>query len=223
MVFLYHNDAHKSVVTLKGEDYKYIVKVRRHQEGEHIALRSLAEPTLLSDYEITHIDGRSVTLTLVKTQTSIVSPEKDLHIGWCVIDSKSVEKVLATLNELGVRSISFIYCARSQRNFKPDLKRYNRILEASNQQCGRSDFITFHVYKSLEEFLKQTPNVVVFDFCDTPLKETEGITDVLIGAEGGFSQEEKELLKSYEVFRLHTPLVLRSQSAVIALASKILL
>ena len=46
---------------------------------------------------------------------------------------------------------------------------------------------------------------------------------VLIGCEGGFSQKEKEFLKKQERFRLDTPMVLRSESAVVAVASKIVL
>ncbi|WP_434657462.1 16S rRNA (uracil(1498)-N(3))-methyltransferase [Sulfurimonas sp. NW9] len=48
-------------------------------------------------------------------------------------------------------------------------------------------------------------------------------TTVLIGCEGGFSAKEKEFLKNQEVFRLDTPMILRSESAVLAVASKILL
>ncbi|MEO1938944.1 MAG: 16S rRNA (uracil(1498)-N(3))-methyltransferase, partial [Sulfurimonas sp.] len=41
--------------------------------------------------------------------------------------------------------------------------------------------------------------------------------------EGGFAPSEKELLQKQEVFRLKTPMVLRSESAALAVASKILL
>ena len=41
--------------------------------------------------------------------------------------------------------------------------------------------------------------------------------------EGDFSKVEKEFLKPLEVFRLDTPMVLRSESAVMAVASKVLL
>ncbi len=63
----------------------------------------------------------------------------------------------------------------------------------------------------------------MFDFCDNILQESSDFETVLIGCEGGFSKDEKELLSSLEVFRLDTPMVLRSESAVVAVASKILL
>ena len=62
----------------------------------------------------------------------------------------------------------------------------------------------------------------VFDFTDKTLGCENDFKTVLIGCEGGFSPREKELLKAQEVFRLDTPMILRSESAVMAVASKIL-
>ena len=223
MIFLYCDEAGKECVTLKGEQHKYLVKVRRHKEGEQIALRSVKNSKILHTYEITQISPRSLELVLVASQEMEVLPKRKLHIGWCMIDTKSIEKVLASLNEIGVASITFIYCARSQKNFKPDFKRFRRILEASNQQCGRSDFMEFEMCDSLEAFVARHSELKVFDFCETTLKNYDKIETVLIGSEGGFSEAERELLQNRERFRLDTPLVLRSESAAVAVAAKVLL
>lgn len=91
------------------------------------------------------------------------------------------------------------------------------------QQCGRTSYIEFDVYKNLADFMVKFPDTKVFDFTDNVLSGESDFKRVLIGCEGGFSPYEKEFLKSKEVFRLNTPLVLRSESAVVAIASKILL
>jgi 16S rRNA (uracil1498-N3)-methyltransferase len=122
-----------------------------------------------------------------------------------------------------VSKISFIFCQRSQKNFKIDFKRYERIVEASMQQSGRTSFLKFDSYKNIDSFIKEYPDTKVFDFTDTILESGVAFKRVLIGCEGGFSSEEKELLASQEVFRLKTPMVLRSESAVFSVASKILL
>lgn len=83
--------------------------------------------------------------------------------------------------------------------------------------------IEFEVCESLEIFVKEYPDSKVFDFVEKTLDEVEDIKTVIIGCEGGFSKKEKEFLNSQEVFRLDTPMVLRSESAVLAVASKILL
>ena len=223
MIFLFNEDAGNQTLHLRGEDFKYLIKVRRHKEGDLIAFRNPKSPAILYSYTISHILGREVVLTLVSQEEKEITPSQFLHVGWCVIDNKSIEKVLPMLNEIGVGKISFIYCDRSQKNFKPDLKRFERILRSSMQQCGRSVFMEFEIYKTLHDFLKDYPRVKVFDFCKNYLTKEAKFESVLIGCEGGFSKEEKALLADKEVFALPTPLVLRSESAVCAVASKILL
>lgn len=223
MIFIYDENASKPSLTIKGETFKYLIKVRRHAEGDILGFRNKADVKVYHTYKIVSIEGRSAQLELLSSEILEIKPKKNLHVAWCVIDSKSVEKVLASLNEMGVGKISFIYCDRSQKNFKPDIKRYERILEASNQQCGRTQLMEFAVYKNIESFIKEYPDTKVFDFCDTVLSEENDFEEVLIGCEGGFSKREKELLSSQDVFRLNTPMILRSESAVLAVSSKILL
>ncbi len=223
MRFLFDENAGKEQLTLKGESFKYIIKVRRHQVGEVLGFRRVEESSELYRYEIVSIDGRTATLVLRSKANEEVKAKKQLHIGWCVVDSKSVEKVLPLLNELGVSKITFIYCDRSQKNFKPDFKRYERILESSMQQCGRSEMMRFDEVKNIETFIDAHPETVVFDFCDEVLEDGSGINTILIGSEGGLSEAERTLLKAQKVVRLDTPMILRSETAATAIASKILL
>ena len=223
MIYIFDDEAGKEFLHVKGDLYKYLVKVRRHKEGDELCFRSRENIQTLYTYKIEHIEPRSLELSLLYSKIEEVKSEKSLHLAWCVIDSKSIEKVLPSLCEIGVDKISFIFCDRSQKNFKLDFKRFKRILEASMQQCGRSTYIEFDTYKNIKDFIKDFPDTKVFDFCDNTLKESANIETVLIGCEGGFSPQEKEMLSSLEVFRLDTPMVLRSESAVVAVSSKILL
>lgn len=223
MIYILEDDAGKDVIHVKGELYKYLVKVRRHSEGDELSMRSRKDIKYLHRYRVESIESRSMELALISSDVEEVKSKKNLHVAWCIIDPKSIEKVLPSLCEIGVERISFISCERSQRNFKFDFKRFERIIEASMQQSGRSSYIEFDTYKSVKEFIKEFPDTKVFDFCDNTLQDGADFKRVLIGCEGGFSNEEKEMLSSLEVFSLKTPMVLRSESAVVAVASKILL
>jgi 16S rRNA (uracil1498-N3)-methyltransferase len=223
MIFILHEEASKSILTLKGDLHKYIVKVRRQKKGDELYFRSKEDMTILHKYEITDVDGRSLDLKLISSTLLEVKSSQYLHIGWCVIDVKSIEKVLPSLNEIGVSKISFIYCDRSQKNFKLDFNRFERILDSSMEQCGRTSIMEFDTYKNIEEFIKEFPQTKVFDFCENILQDGNDFETVLIGCEGGFSKNERELLKTQENFRLDTPMVLRSESAALAVASKLLL
>jgi 16S rRNA (uracil1498-N3)-methyltransferase len=223
MIYILHEEASKEFFSIRGETHKYLVKVRRHKVGDVINFRNKEELQMLYAYEIIEIDGRSLELKLISSTLKEVKSEKELHIGWCIIDMKSIEKVLPSLSEIGVSKISFISCERSQNNFKLDFNRFERILEASMQQSGRSTFIEFDTFKNIKEFIKAYPQTKVFDFCENVLEDNSDIKTVLIGCEGGFSKEERAILSTQDNFRLNTPMVLRSESAVLAVASKVLL
>ncbi len=223
MIYILLDETPKEVFTLKGELFKYLVKVRRHDVGDKVYFRSKDHLATLYECEILSTQNRALKLQLISSKNYEIKAEKQLHIGWCVIDPKSIEKVLPSLSEIGVAKITFIACERSQKSFKLDFKRFERIMEASMQQCGRSSYIEFQKCDSLQNFLQQYPQTKVFDFCENLLEDASGFETVLIGCEGGFSPKERELFEGYEKFRLNTPMVLRSESAAVAVASKVLL
>jgi len=223
MVYLYHCEAGNERLHVKGEDFKYLIKVRRHGIGDELGFRNKDDIKILHSYKLQKIEPRSAVFERISSKVFEVKADKALHVGWCVIDNKSIEKVLASLNEIGVQKITFIYCERSQKNFRPDFKRFERILEASNQQCGRTEIMELVTCKGLAQFIEENPQTKVFDFTDNKLECESDFETVLVGCEGGFSVKEKEFLKNQEVFRLDTPMILRSESAVLAVASKILL
>ncbi len=223
LIYLFEDNAGQTLLRLKGELYKYLIKVRRHSLGDELAFRNREDIQTLHSYKIVELEPRSATLELIDSKVLEIEAKKELHVAWCVIDAKSVEKVLPSLCEIGVSRISFIFCDRSQKNFKPDFKRYERIVEASMQQSGRTSKLAFDTYKNIKIFIEEFSDTMVFDFTDKILDSDSDFRRVLIGCEGGFSKDEKELLKSQEVFRLNSPMVLRSESAVMAVASKILL
>ena len=222
MLYLYHKDASQSQLTLVGDEHRYIFKVRRHKVDDTLYLRNL-EDGLLHKYLITEIDKRTVTLELQESQTLEIKAKMPLHIGWCIIDPKNIEKVLPSLNEMGVEKITFIYCKRSQKSFKVDFKRLEKILLNSSQQSGRSEMMQLNLSDDLETFLHQYPQSKMLNFSDNRLSQAHKIETIVIGCEGGFHEDEIVLFKEDAILGLDTPLVLKSESAVCGVASKILL
>jgi 16S rRNA (uracil1498-N3)-methyltransferase len=223
LIYTFYDEAGAESLHVKSELYKYLVKVRRHSEGDELCFRSRNDIDVLHTYKVLRVEPRALALSLVSSQKNIVKASKSLHVGWCVIDIKSVEKVLASLCEIGVEKITFISCDRSQKNFKNDFKRFDRIVESSMQQSGRSDFMEFDTSKCIKDFIDTNPSTKVFDFCENILEDSLDFDTVLIGCEGGFSKSEREILLNQANFRLNSSMVLRSESAVMAVSSKILL
>lgn len=222
MLYLYNKQAGAASLSLEGDDHRYIFKVRRHKTGDTLHLRNL-EDGLLHRYLITQMDKRSVHLVLQESMTLEVQAPRPLHIGWCVIDPKNVEKVLPSLNEIGVTKITFIYCKRSQKSFKLDFNRLEKILLNSSQQSGRSEMMQLEMAEDLEDFLVKYPKSKMLNFSEENFISSTAFETIVIGCEGGFHADEVALFKKADIIGFDTPLVLKSESAAVAVASKVLL
>jgi 16S rRNA (uracil1498-N3)-methyltransferase len=222
MLYLYHEDAGQATLKLEGDAHRYLFKVRRHRAGDRLHLRNLQDDRIYR-YEISHIDKRTAMLTLEESETLEIKAHRKLHIGWCVIDPKSIEKALPSLNEMGVEKITFIYCDRSQKSFKPDLQRLRKILLGSSQQSGRSEMMQLETAESLDLFLHNNPDAKMLNFSKEYFVGKEEIETIVIGCEGGFTPRETALFAPERIVGFETPLVLKSESAACAVAAKILL
>lgn len=222
MLYLYHGSAGEAQLRLEGDEHRYIFKVRRHKVDDTINLRNLKDG-LLHQYRITILDKRSAHLELQESMSFEVKAPRSLHIGWCIIDPKSVEKMLPTLNEIGVEKITFFYCKRSQKSFKLDFKRLEKILLNSSQQSGRSVMMQLEMKEDLHAFLEKNPDAKMLNFSQDNFVSNISFDTIVVGCEGGFDEEEMMLFNSEDIVGLDTPLVLKSESAVCAVASKILL
>ncbi len=219
MKFILNTDAGKEHLRLSGDDYKYVVKVRRHVVGDIIAFRNRTNLSEEYRYVLESSDGRQASFILDSHAYVPCEASKKLHIGWCIVDPKTVEKILPMLTEMGVAKITFIACHRSQRNFRFDYERFERIMESSIMQCGRTSVIEFGESSSLSEFLKVYPQSVILDFGGEELQSTEIFETVVIGCEGGFHESERALFTTHRVRHFSSPMILRSESAAVAIAS----
>ncbi|MBV5278671.1 MAG: 16S rRNA (uracil(1498)-N(3))-methyltransferase [Campylobacteraceae bacterium] len=222
MQFVYHHDAGLEQLCLDIKAYDHLFKVRRLGVGSVMAWRNL-EDDYLYEYEIISLGKKEAILELVSKKEHRVVASPSLHVGWCVIDPKIIEKTMSMLNELGVWKISFVYAEFSQKQYKIDEERIKRILINSSQQCGRSTMMKIEIVESIKTYMECYPQSAILDFCDRKIGDKSTISSILIGPEGGFSQKERSLLKENEAYGLVCPTILRSETAVVALASKILL
>ncbi len=222
MKFLLHGDVGAAELSVSGDDYKYLIKVRRHKAGDLIAFRSRERLSEEYRYRLERTDGRVAYFTLQSHHASLCESPKNLHIGWCLVDPKTIEKTLPMLTELGVHKITFIHCRRSQQNFRLDFERFNRIMESSIMQCGRTSLIELCESPNLSTFLKNNPQSVIFDFGGTSLNNDESVDTVVIGCEGGFDESERKLFSDNRVRLFSSPMILRSETAAVAIASRLL-
>ena len=107
MQFTYDEFCGSDFLEIKDEVYNYLIKARRHKINDEIYFRNLKDSNIYL-YKINSIDKKRAILNLISTQEKILLNEKKLHLGWCVVDPKTVEKYITSLNEMGVDKITFI-------------------------------------------------------------------------------------------------------------------
>jgi len=203
MKFLYDKNAGDERLKIVNEAFLHL-KARRVEAGERISVRNLRDGKEYI-YEIDEIERRSANLSLVFASLNC-EHKFDFTIAWAVVDPKTIEKALPFLNELGVGKIAFVYTKFSQA--------------ISCEQCGRTSLIEFEIYKNLDELMNVYKNISAINFGGKNLNEKRDDEILIIGPEGGFSEDETAKFKN--IYGLNTKNILRSQTAVISVAAKFL-
>ena len=223
MQFVYDEFSGSKNLEIKDEVYNYLIKARRHKIDDEIYFRNLKDNYIYL-YKLNLIDKKKALLDLISSEERIVHSENKLHLGWCIVDPKTIEKHISSLNEMGVDKITFIYADFSQKNFKVNIEKLEKILINSSSQCGRSNIIKLDICKSIEEFVKQNKDTYFLDFSSTTINEkSKEIKTLVIGCEGGFSKNEREKFDKNFVVGFESSLILKSETAIISAAAKIIL
>lgn len=221
MQFLYSNDASNKNIIIKDEQFLHL-KARRTRVGDNINVQNLKDGFNYL-YEITNIERKEAFLSL-KSSNKVTNLVSNLTMAWSVVDIKIMEKALPYLNEMGLKKLILVYADFSQKNFKFDISRCERILISSCEQSGRSSLLEIEIYPSVEEMLAKYKNVARVDFGGENLEEfLNGDREeiLFIGPEGGFSKND--IIKIPKSYCLESSFILRSQTAIIGIAGKMLL
>ncbi|MBR8462340.1 16S rRNA (uracil(1498)-N(3))-methyltransferase [Campylobacter sp. faydin G-105] len=215
MQFLYDKDAGCERLELVNEPFLHL-KARRIKVGERLSVRNLKDGKNYL-YEILSFMRRSAELELVFT-SSVAEQKRGMSLAWAVVEPKTIEKTLPFLNELGVSKLIFVYTKFSQANFKLDLARFEYICALSCEQCGRGTLMEFEIYSNIDDFLGVYENVAIINFGGKSLQNYNNEL-LFIGCEGGFSDDEVAKFKNS--YALGASNILRSQTAMIGVASRL--
>ena len=218
MQFLYNENAKNELISLENEDFKHL-KARRVKENECLKLSNLQDDFLYL-YKISKLNKNSCILELLSKEKSHQKQSK-LKLALGVIDVKILEKTLPFLNELGVLKLFLVFTEFSQRNFKISLQRLDKIIIQSCQQCGRVQKMQIELFESVKEFHAKFSDAILLDFGAENSENFSEDEIYFIGCEGGFSESERKLFQ--RKISLKTDNILKAQTAIIGVASKILL
>lgn len=163
MQFLYHELAGASRIELSGDGFTHVFSARRARARESLRLRNLRD-SMLHTYTIESISKKSAYLALESSIDAPRIPRAKPHLLWAITQSKTIEKALPSLNELGLSRLSLFWSDFSQRGQRLDLERLQKIIISSCEQCGRSDMCAIEILESTQEALTRYPHARVLDF-----------------------------------------------------------
>jgi len=211
---------------VSGEEAKHILASRRIRKGQEIRIQDLDYRRYLARVESK--ERKSLVLMPLKELATPKEPELKIHLYQAMIKEKALDNIIQKTTELGVTSIYLFHSEFSQNSEKgaeKKLPRWQRIAEEACKQSGRIKPPEIHL-------LPETITFEELDFGGRPTflfsldGEPKSLREVsfegeqlnlLIGPEGGWSQQETEALSCQ---RIHLgPRILRADTAAIAVVS----
>ena len=197
-------------LTLVGDEAKHAVRSLRMKEGELLIATDLqgvcyrSEITSISKHSKDDWEARCSIIEKIPNNNE--SP-KHLHLVIGILQQTSkFEEVLEKCTELGVKEFTPLISSRSEKE-DFNIERCERILRSATKQVSRSKNPVLNEKGSLEDILSRLRQngyqIVIFheqpDIQDPFTTSSISLipTALLIGPEGGFTNEEITLAKSF--------------------------
>lgn len=218
-----------SMFFLVDDEAKHAIRVLRKQVGD--VLEAVDGCGFLYTGCITHIDKNRVDVSIEEMRENVGEPTLKLTIAQSVPKGNHFDLVIEKGTEIGVSVFLPMVTQRSIIESASRLQRWQHKVQAAAKQCGRSRFpevrepVTFnHVLESDEFDVRFIAHQAVKDEGTIANLVRESATvAVLIGPEGGFTDDEVKLALDAGCLPLHLGARrLRSETAALVAACKIL-
>ena len=194
---------------ITGEDAKHIAKVLRMKVGDELTVCD----TKGRDYDcmIEEIGAGEVRLKVLSVAPSQSEPDVRVHLYQAMPKADKMETIIQKAVELGAASITPVMTRRcvsrpDAKSMDKKLVRYNRIALEAAKQCGRGVvppvLPLLELPQALEQMQRTGCPILFYENATAPAKQViakaresgkEHEIAVLIGAEGGFDEDEVAL------------------------------
>ncbi len=195
-------------ITIHGDDAVHITRVLRMRVGEHLT----ACDTDGSEYEtVINSLGESVVLDVLSKKTSENEPPYTATVYQSLVRGERFDTVLQKSTELGASRIVPVITSRctvrlEKKEYDKKVARWQRIVHEAAKQCGRARVPIVDNPMIFREAVKEAAEADVALFCYegdgtvpipsiTAKAEHPDTVSIMIGPEGGYSEEEALLAK----------------------------
>lgn len=198
---------------ITGEDAKHIAKVLRMKVGDELTVCD----TKGRDYDcmIEEIGAGEVRLKVLSVAPSQSEPDVRVHLYQAMPKADKMETIIQKAVELGAASITPVMTRRcvsrpDAKSMDKKLVRYNRIALEAAKQCGRGVvppvLPLLELPQALEQMQRTGCPILFYENATAPAKQVIAKAResgkkleiaVLIGAEGGFDEDEVALAREH--------------------------
>ena len=221
-----------SQVKVLDGDFDYLIKVMRQKIGDQIFIFNGNCGEFRA--EIVAIEKRFLLLE-VKEKTSDLKKVPNFTLAFAPTKNVAIDFVAKKGVEMGVAKFQPIITSRTIVN-KVNERRFLANVKEGLEQCERNDFAPIDPIQKLDVFLAQDSKDKIFILCDesgeaakaslilqkiansAEFKNSNKEVILLIGPEGGFTQDEFVKMRQLEnLFSISLgPRILRADTAMIA-------
>ena len=220
MIRLYIENFEKDKhVTLSKEHHHYVVNVMRLKDNDEIIIFNQKNGEFLCKFIYSKESIVIPTKCLRKYEKNI----KSIYLAFSPIKSHLTNFIIEKATELGVNYIQPIITERTQiRNI--NIEKLTKIAIEASEQSERIDIPIINKAITFDKFIKSINNDINW-FSALERSDSISIKDVtfennnsglIVGPEGGFSDEEKDLLKQFTKPTSLGKNILRTETAIIA-------
>lgn len=225
----------KDIIEISGGDARHIALSLRMKTGERLMLCDGKGTD--AECEIKEICPESVMLSVISRCASKAEPKTEVVLYQALPKFDKFEYIVQKSVELGVSRIVPVLTSRcisrpDEKTMAKKIERLQKIADEAAKQSGRGKIPEVSGLLSFKNAVKEMSTaklpILFFEHAEEPLSEhmkkhSEGNIAILIGAEGGFSDEEAEYAVQNGVYSASLgPRILRCETAPIAAISAIM-
>lgn len=200
----YFRDFDENIFSLASEDSYHIIKVMRQKIGDMIEVVNKRKMYIC---EIIDIKNNEVVVKVVEEKEQESELACEVTIAQSLVKEQKMDLILQKCCELGVKEVIPIKASRSvvkiDKDINKKIERWNRILKEASEQSKRVEKALVNKVIDISTLAKEQYDIKILctvNEMSTTIKKvlSNGIEGakiiVVIGPEGGFSNEEEKIL-----------------------------
>lgn len=206
---------------LDAERSNYLCRALRMSEGDELDIFDGVGG--LYRCKVSHAHQRRAKVEVLERQSSVAKPANAPSLAIALLKGQAMDRAIQQATELGAQRIWLLQGARSNLTLNPDrlaqrLDHWQRIIASACEQCGQLWLPSLHEPRTVAACLEQqTGEVQPIAFepegDSMPFRLKANSPLILVGPEGGWDEEEKQLFqrKNVAMYRLGST-ILRAET-----------